>query len=426
VANAYRGELLGLMAIHLILLSVNKLHRDLSGSIEIVSDCLSVLKRVMHLPPYCILSWCCHSNILKTILVHCRDLSFTAHYLHDRAHQDDSTTFAQLSRKAQLNCICNHAAKQRIAIDRANGPVPSQMFLLEPIGIFVNREKMTSETGGQIQFWAHHQLAQEFYCDQKNLSNVQFDAVDWTSIHCTLHDLPGLFQIWAAKRVLGIAGTMSFLAHQDDRCRRCPSCNGCAEACSHIARCPEGGRLLPFEQLALMMERWLEENKSHPDLQSLLLRYLRGRGSITCSECSKALNLPHIIQEFAASQDVIGWDEFIMGRVSSKLLLIQSAYFLECNSSYLAERWISGVITQLLQVTHSQWIYQCILVHDRTTGTLISAHKDELLIEIEHQLLLGSKGLAEEDQFLLECNFDKLTSTTNKHQEYWLLAIKAA
>ncbi len=109
------------------------------------------------------------------------------------------------------------------------------------------------------------------------------------------------------------------------------------ETCSHIARCPEGGRPLAFKQLALMMERWLEENKSHPDLQSLLLRYLCGRGSTTCSKCSKALNLPHIIQEFAASQDVIGWDGFIMGMVSSKLLPIQSAYFLECNSSYLAE-----------------------------------------------------------------------------------------
>ncbi len=37
VANAYRGELLGLMAIHLILLSVNKLHKDLAGSTKIVS-----------------------------------------------------------------------------------------------------------------------------------------------------------------------------------------------------------------------------------------------------------------------------------------------------------------------------------------------------------------------------------------------------
>ncbi len=40
VANTYTGELLGLMAIHLILLSINRVHGDLSGSVEVVSDCL--------------------------------------------------------------------------------------------------------------------------------------------------------------------------------------------------------------------------------------------------------------------------------------------------------------------------------------------------------------------------------------------------
>jgi hypothetical protein len=98
VANAYRGELFGIMAIHLILLSMNKLHRDLSRNVEIISDCLGAPKRVTHLPPYRIPSWCCHRNILKTILVHCRDLSFTMHYLHIKVHQDDNTMFAQLSR----------------------------------------------------------------------------------------------------------------------------------------------------------------------------------------------------------------------------------------------------------------------------------------------------------------------------------------
>ncbi len=51
VANAYRGELLDLMAIHLILLSVNKFHQNLLGSVKIVSDCLGALKRVTYLPP---------------------------------------------------------------------------------------------------------------------------------------------------------------------------------------------------------------------------------------------------------------------------------------------------------------------------------------------------------------------------------------
>jgi hypothetical protein len=111
VANAYRGELLGLMAIHLILLSINKIHQNLSGSAEIVLDCLGALKRVTYLPPYRIPSRCRHLDILKTILVHCRSLLFTTYYSHIKAHQDDWVLFSNLSRKAQLNCICDHAAK---------------------------------------------------------------------------------------------------------------------------------------------------------------------------------------------------------------------------------------------------------------------------------------------------------------------------
>jgi hypothetical protein len=86
VANAYCGELLGLMAIHLILLIVNKIHPTLVGSVERVSDCLGALKRVTYLPPYQIPPQCHHSDILKTILVNCRDLTFTTYYSHIKAH----------------------------------------------------------------------------------------------------------------------------------------------------------------------------------------------------------------------------------------------------------------------------------------------------------------------------------------------------
>jgi hypothetical protein len=57
---------------------------------------------------------------------------------------------------------------------------------------------------------------------------------------------------------------------------------------------------------------------------------------------------------------------------------------------------------------------------------LISSHKEELLKEIDHQLSLGLEDLEEEDRFLLECNFDTLTTTNGEQQEYWLLAIQAA
>jgi hypothetical protein len=58
-------------------------------------------------------------------------------------------------------------------------------------------------------------------------------------------------------------------------------------------------------------------------------------------------------------------------------------------------------------------------------GTLISAHKDELLSKIQEQLDIGSDGLNEQDRFLLECNFDKLATAAGEHQEHWLMTIQA-
>ena len=49
-ANTYRGELLGLMALHLILLAVNTIHPALDGSVTLHSDCLGALSRVANLP----------------------------------------------------------------------------------------------------------------------------------------------------------------------------------------------------------------------------------------------------------------------------------------------------------------------------------------------------------------------------------------
>ncbi len=306
VATAYRGELLGLLVIHLILLSINKINCNLSGGMEIFLDCLGALKRITSLPPYRIPSRCQHSDILKNLLVNCRDMSFTLYYSHMKAHQDDNKSFKKLSRKAQLNCICDYTAKQQIAIHGAEGSTQGQMFPLEPIGLFIKGERMTSKTGDQLRFWAHLQLTRAFYAKQGLLSNGQFDKIDWRLVHHTLHNLPQLFQVWAAKHVLNIVGTMKFLSYQDGRCKLCPSCQQYKETCHHVARCPEAGRTVAFDQSTHEVEWWLDSNNTHLDLQQLLLQYLRGHGTATCIKCSMALNLPRIMQDLAELQDIIG------------------------------------------------------------------------------------------------------------------------
>ena len=113
-ACAYRGGFLGLLAIHLILRSVNDTCPGLLGSNEIFSDCLGALDYVSLLPPNRIPSKCKHSDILKKILIVCSDLTFSRTYSHVSTHQDECREYSNLSRQSQLNCVMDGNAKMEI------------------------------------------------------------------------------------------------------------------------------------------------------------------------------------------------------------------------------------------------------------------------------------------------------------------------
>ena len=53
---SYHGELLGLMAIHIFFLAVNKCNPDLPGFVQIFSDCLGALNKTENLPSYRIIT----------------------------------------------------------------------------------------------------------------------------------------------------------------------------------------------------------------------------------------------------------------------------------------------------------------------------------------------------------------------------------
>jgi hypothetical protein len=111
-ACSYCGELIGLLAIHLLLLSFSRVAPELTGSVHIYLDCLGALDKVKNLPPHHIPSKCRHSDVLKNIMVHCSGSSFTKLFSHVSAHQDNRTNFEDLSRPAQLNCAVDFGAKK--------------------------------------------------------------------------------------------------------------------------------------------------------------------------------------------------------------------------------------------------------------------------------------------------------------------------
>ena len=145
-AGAYRGELLGLLSIHLILLAVNSVHTNISGLAHIYSNCLNEVNQVRNLPTDQIPARVKQSNILKIIMIHCWSLRFTVRYSHVAAHQDDNHNYANLSCPAQLNCACDLAAKM-VLQDLNPLNLPRQQRLpLEPVCVWANNKKITADS----------------------------------------------------------------------------------------------------------------------------------------------------------------------------------------------------------------------------------------------------------------------------------------
>ena len=145
-------QMLGLMAIHLLLLAANRVRADLPGSIGMHSDWTGALHKVEHIPRDRIPMCCRHSDILKNVMVNCSKLTFDMTYHHVRAHQDDHKQYEKLLRPSQLNRIVDLHAKQAIWGLNGDELPPQEVFPLEPIAVFVRQEKMTSDSDDSIRF----------------------------------------------------------------------------------------------------------------------------------------------------------------------------------------------------------------------------------------------------------------------------------
>jgi hypothetical protein len=96
-----------------------------------------------------------------------------------------------------------------------------QAFPLKPICVFAGQTKITADTACHLRFWAHRYIAKAAFYSLGILMAQEFDYVDWEMVYDTLRTVPRLFQVWACKQVMGIAGTMEW---DRSTVRYCPSC----------------------------------------------------------------------------------------------------------------------------------------------------------------------------------------------------------
>jgi hypothetical protein len=195
----------------------------------------------------------------------------------------------------------NYNAKQALWNLQPTRLPRGQAFPLEPVYFLAGPDKITADMGHHVKFLAHRTLARTNFHKLDILDPTAFDKVDWEMVHQTLHEVPRMIQQRVCKQVTGIAGTMEW---DKSVVRKCPSCMQHSDTCAHVLFCEHAGRVATMHHTVDLLEDWLEESGTDPDLLDCIAEYAYSRGGRTMVEICNGLGEP--FHRMAWDQDEIG------------------------------------------------------------------------------------------------------------------------
>jgi hypothetical protein len=366
-----------------------------------------------------------HSDLIRAIRLLKHKLPITVSFEHVYGHQDDYLSFACLPRLSQLNILADHRAKSHLQMLACQSPPPQCSAFLPYEGwrCSVDDIKITSDPGAAIRRAVFSSKLCKHLVDKQRISRPAFQDIDWHAMETATTLFPPLYRLWVSKHVSGFfgIGTMmlnwNFWDHS-----RCPCCQHVREDKLHLMTCPQADCAEAWHQSLLGLETWMIENDTDPDICASLILTLDTRDpSHSFTHFSNPRTL-HVAQ----AQDRIGWIHTTEGKISSHWAVLQAAYYRSINSPRSVRKWAAGLVTNLLTVTHTQWMHRCSVLHERDTQGLKLQEGRELLASMQQQFSLGIDGLHARDHHYIRRGWDCILALPAANKKAWLASVLIA
>jgi len=437
-AGSYRGELLGLLAIHTLIAALEQFYSLPATTNKVCCDNQGALykskQRRRRIPV-----GASQADIKRAFRNVTNGLKATLVYEWVESHQDRYKLWWQLPIEQQLNCLCDDLAKaavrSSISADRRR---LQQQLPQESAAVFIAGMKQTSDVSKDVRYQLSLVDARRFYTSPigdrmpngrrrkggLGWSAQSFDAVDWAVLDAVLDKKGQMYREWLAKQCSGFCGTQHMVSLWDSaRDGKCPDC-GQEERAIHLNLCPDPDRVRLQGDMADELEGWLRKNFCHRELAYCLPRYIKLRGTRRLSEFP---NLSPEMRKVAASQDLIPWTSFMEGKLSKEIFLLQNRTLVNSPSRLDISAWAKKLVSQILQMSHAQWVFRNVSLHDERDGYLRDQKREQVLAEVDRLSTVDPASLPESQRYLLEIDFSSPSDSNDLvKQSYWLYAMRAA
>jgi hypothetical protein len=427
-ASSYRGELLGLCAINVVLLALSIVGNiDNRPQVTVWCDNKGAVNRASDQSRRIKCGRPC-ADILRLLRSIRQELHLSASYIHVKAHMDDKLRWEQLSLEQQLNCHCDTLAKSAVSrsLEHEHHHTSiGQLLPKESVGLYIHNRKITSDPANELRYLLGKTEAKRFLIENQGWTETTFEDTGWDWLHKVLASKPVMFRLWLSKQHSNFCAT----GMQTVRCgmsddNRCPSCWQSKERAEHLCRCPSKSRTDLFLDNVSELEQWLtSHDNTEPELGYWLVKYIRGRGSLQFAELGE---FSDDLATAARSQDAIGWRNMMEGRVSKHFYRIQRRHLSTAESRLNGDDWMKGLITRLLHISHSQWLFRNFTLHDMQCGYKRMKDKAEVQLRIAELSNTDPERIPDHSKFLLEIDTEQLLAGDFTTQVYWVTAMEAA
>ena len=118
----------------------------------------------------------------------------------------------------------------------------------------------------------------------------------------------------------------------------------------------------------------MAEVETDPELAGIISEFVHERGSE--SMVTICFGRPSRFNALVRLQNVIGWQIFLEGMVLMGIATLQQQHLQVSGSRMSIDRSMTGLIIKLLEITHGQWMYRNVMVHDSKKVTLVTKRKE--------------------------------------------------
>ena len=398
-SNAYRAESLGLLALHTLLCALETHFAIEIPSVKLCCDGQGALYKSRDLGKRVPVGTK-HADIFRALRSAKALLATSVTYDWVESHQDLLFEWEELSIEQQLNCMCDDMAKRAVQMGMMNpARDPRQQVLPhEKALLVINGCKQTSDVSAAARFELGLVEAEKFYVGELKWDKAAFHAVDWQALDAALEPKGQMYKLWLAKQTSGFCGTQSMVSRwSDERDDKCPNC-GQRETAAHLNRCPDEWRTRLFRDSVASLHKWMEETGTHTELAYWLPKYILLRGTRRLS------SFPYHTSDMlrvAEAIDSVPWKDFMEGKVAKEVFRLQALTLAAGGSRLSGASWAKQFISRLLHISHSQWIFRNVSLHDKATGYLRLRKRRDLLLKIDELLETDPQALPPESRYLL-------------------------